>query len=121
MSVLTGMRVLIVEDEPLIAMTLEDILIDLGCVVVGLASRLNEALDLVRRLEVDAAILDVNIHGEKSFPVASALQQRGARYVFATGYGLQGVGKGFSNVPVLQKPYSQAQIAAALEALANAR
>ena len=114
MSNLHNLRILVVEDESLIAMMLEDILVELGCVVVGPAGRLNDALDLVHRVEVDAAILDVNIHGEQSFPIAAALDQQGTRYIFATGYGSDGVKDQFSNAPVLQKPYSLRQIATAL-------
>jgi CheY-like chemotaxis protein len=121
MNSLQGMRVLIVEDEPLIAMMLEDILIDLGCVVVAMASRVDEALDLVRMVECDGAVLDVNIHGERSFPVAAALDQRGVGYVFATGYGINGVEGEFKRAPVLQKPYRQPQIAAALLSILSAR
>jgi DNA-binding NarL/FixJ family response regulator len=69
--------VLIVEDEALVAFQLEDMLADLGCAIIGPASRVGQALDLLRRRPVDAAVLDLNIGGELVYPVADALACRG--------------------------------------------
>ncbi|WP_126174115.1 response regulator [Altericroceibacterium xinjiangense] len=117
MNALAGKRVLIVEDEPIVAMMLEDMLLDLGCEVVASACQVDEALNFARTLQFDAAILDVNIHGARSYPVASALEERGLPYIFATGYGSAGIDARLRKTTVLQKPYRQAQIETALEDL----
>ena len=111
------LRILIVEDEMLVAMNIEDMLLDLGHEVAGLASRLEPALSLAREGEFDLAMLDVNLAGETSFPVAHILAGRGIPFLFATGYGRQGLEPGHEDVPVLQKPYREAQVAAGLAAL----
>src|ERR1700733_14313569 len=87
---LTGLRVLVVEDEPIIAMMLEDCLGDLGCSVAAVASRLNDALKQARALDLDAGVLDVNLAGELSYPVAEVLRDRTVPFLFATGYGSAG-------------------------------
>lgn len=114
MSGLAGKRVLIVEDEPILAMALEDMLIALGCEIVGPASRLQPALRLAAETELDAAILDINLHGEHSHPVADVLCGRGVPLLFATGYGAAHA-DGYEQVPVLPKPYRLQQLAALLE------
>ncbi|XXY30757.1 response regulator [Sorangium sp. So ce233] len=97
---------LIVEDEPLIASSLEDALTDLGCVVVGPALNLSDAIRLAREAEIDCATLDVNIAGEKVYVVADILTERGVPFVFITGYGRAGLRESDLSRPVLQKPYS---------------
>ncbi len=112
---LASLRVFVVEDESLVAMQLEDILADLGCDVVGLAMRLNRALEMLNGIsEIDVAILDVNLGGEKVYPVADALRGRGVPVIFATGYGRGGVMPEWQSRPVLQKPYTDAQVARTL-------
>jgi CheY-like chemotaxis protein len=74
---LKGLRVLVVEDEALVAFQLEDMLAELGCAVIGPASRVGQALDLLGRERVDAAVLDVNVAGELVYPVADALTAQG--------------------------------------------
>lgn len=110
-----GLRVFAVEDESIVAMQLEDILADLGCDLVELAMRLPRAL---RRLDeqpaIDAAVLDVNIAGEKIYPVAERLRAAGVPIVFATGYGRDGLLPEWQTFTVIQKPYTEAQIAEAL-------
>jgi PAS domain S-box-containing protein len=86
-----GLRVLVVEDEMTIALLLEDMLIDLGHDVRGPAMRLPQALDLAERLELDFAILDINLDGQSSFLVADVLPARGVPFIFASGYGAQGL------------------------------
>lgn len=98
-------RVLVVEDEPLIAMALEDTLTDLGYEVVGPALSLKEALRLSRHEDIDGAILDVNVAGEKVFPVADILATRSIPFVFVTGYGGAGLRECDRGRPILQKPY----------------
>ena len=80
-------RILLVEDEALIAMDTEDALVDAGYAVVGPADRLDTALALARAAPIDAAVLDVNLAGSMVWPVATALQQRGIPYVLLTGFG----------------------------------
>src|SRR5690242_12307025 len=87
MNDIAGLRLLVVEDEMLIAMTIEDVLSDLGCTVVGPASSVAKAMDLLGKEEIDGAILDLNLKGEQAIPVAQALQDRGTPFFFLTGYG----------------------------------
>ena len=110
-------RILVVEDEPIVALSLQDMLDDLGFEVVGPAFRAAAALELARSEAIDAAILDVNMAGETSYGVAEALRSRSIPYLFATGYGRQGLEPGHEDTFVLQKPYREAQVASALEAL----
>jgi CheY-like chemotaxis protein len=118
---LKALRVLIVEDEMLVAMELEEALQSFGCFVVGPASRIRHALQLATEEEIDAAVLDVNLAGEKVFPVAEVLTRRGVPFVFATGYGAAGIDGVFPDSPILQKPYPEAALAVALaDALARA-
>jgi CheY-like chemotaxis protein len=109
---LSGFRVLVVEDEALVAMELEDMLEELGCVVVGVAGTVSRGISIAANpgLEIDGAILDVNLGGEKVYPVAERLSARGVPFVFCTGYGLSGISRAFANVPTIAKPYSQTQL-----------
>ena len=84
---LAGKRVLVVEDEMLVAMLIEDMLAEAGCVVIGPFARVPEALAAARTETVDAALLDVNVAGETVFPVAHVLEERGVSFLFMTGYG----------------------------------
>ncbi|WP_287105107.1 response regulator, partial [Brevundimonas sp.] len=89
---LSGRRVLVVEDESLVAMLLETILEDMECVPIGPASNIDEGETLARdTVELDAALLDVNVAGRQVFPVAEALKSRGVPFVFSTGYGEGGL------------------------------
>jgi len=115
-----SLRILIVEDEMLVAMNIEDMLLDLGHEVAGLASRLAGAVSLAREAAVDVAMLDVNLAGEASFPVADVLAERGIPFLFATGYGVQGIEERYRDRPILQKPFRAGELAAALEAIAGA-
>ncbi|MDI1432549.1 response regulator [Polyangium sorediatum] len=105
-GVLQGLRVLIVEDEALIASFLEDALTDLGCEVIGPASNMKDALRLAREAVIDGAGLDINIAGEKVYAVADILAERGLPFVFMTGYGKAGLRESDRGRPVLQKPYN---------------
>ena len=99
------MRVLIVEDEMTIAFMVEDMLTDLGHEVVEVAMRLPEALEAACRIDVDFAILDVNLDGLRSFPVADVLAGRAIPFAFATGYGAAGIDEAYRGAPVLAKPF----------------
>ena len=108
---LSGRRILVVEDEMIIAMLLEDMLADLGCEVIGVASRVAMALAMIENgTPFDAAVLDVNLNGEKSYPVAAALAARGVPFAFSTGYDGRGMDREYSRIPVVQKPYCKADV-----------
>ena len=111
-------RILIVEDEILIAMLLEDIVTDLGHHPVGPVMRLQPALAAAERGDFDFAILDINLAGRKSFPVADCLLRRGIPFIFASGYGRAGLTEDYARIPVVQKPYDPGQIARMIEASA---
>ena len=100
-------RVMVVEDEILIGMLLEDMLGDLGYEVAATASRVDEAAKLARDIQIDAAILDVNLNGQEVYPVAEILVGRGIPFVFATGYGERGLPSAYQKSPTLQKPFQQ--------------
>lgn len=112
-----GKRILVVEDEPLVAMLLEEMLLDLGCTVVGPAYSLREGERLAAEAELDGAVLDVNLNGEMSDPVANTLRGRGVPFALATGYGLSAPMAADGAVPVLQKPYPAAKLEATLREL----
>lgn len=114
MSPLQRKRVLLVEDEAVIAFAVEDILLDLGCEVVGPAFRLEDAIALAGAETIDAAILDVNLNDQRSYAVADELKRRGIPFLFATGYGEDGVDWDGAEPAILPKPYRKDQIAAAL-------
>ncbi|OCW58616.1 response regulator [Hoeflea olei] len=109
------MSVLIVEDESLIAINLEMILEDLGYAVIGPVMTLRD-LDkmLSGDFRADAAILDVNIAGERIFPYARRLDQLGIPLVFASGYGASGLSDDLAHHPVVAKPYTEQDIAGML-------
>jgi two-component SAPR family response regulator len=98
-------RVLIVEDEVLVAMHLEDLLTEMGHQVIGSCGRLNEAMALARDAEIDFAVLDINLAGAQSFPVADILRQRGIPFVFTSGYGSEGLVDDYHAETTLRKPY----------------
>lgn len=110
-------RVLVIEDESLIAMLLEDLLVEMGYTVEGMAATVSDGLALLEQHPVELAVVDVNLGGEPSFPVADALQQRGIPFLFTTGYGQLGLPAPYSALPVLQKPFRKKDLEAALQAL----
>jgi CheY-like chemotaxis protein len=114
-SALAGRRILVVEDEMMIAMLVEDMLADLGCAVVGPAHALDAALELARtEIGLDAALLDVNLGGQPVFAVADALREKGVPAIFSTGYGDAGLRDIDRGAPVLQKPFHAGDLARAL-------
>jgi CheY-like chemotaxis protein len=118
MTSLAGKRILVVEDEYMIAVLLEDLLADLECVVAGVAARPKEALELINSTPLDAAVLDVNLDGVDSFGIAAALADRRIPFIFATGYGGSRLTPEFANCPVIQKPYRLDELSSALRQLA---
>ena len=110
-------RILIVEDEPIVAIALQDMLEDLGYAVVGPALRVAPALTLATDEAIDAAILDVNMGDGDSYCVAELLRSRDIPYVFATGYGREGLEPGHEAIAVLRKPYHESQVDSELRRL----
>ncbi len=106
-AALTGKRILVVEDEAIVAMLIEDILADHGAAVVGPAARIERAMELAEGEAIDAAVLDVNLAGATTAPVAERLRARGIPFAFATGYGASGLPAGFEGSPLLQKPFQE--------------
>jgi DNA-binding response OmpR family regulator len=109
-----ALKILIVEDEMTIALLIEDMLLDLGHEVAGMAMRLPQAMDLAASGEIDFAILDVNLDGLMSFPVAEILERRHVPFAFATGYGAAGIEARFRDRPILQKPFRMRDVEAAI-------
>lgn len=104
-TVLLGRRVLVVEDELMIAALWESMLVDAGCEVLGPFPRIAAALRCIAEgSAIDAALLDVQLHGESVLPVADALAARAVPFLFTTGYGAEGVPAGYRNRTVLTKP-----------------
>ena len=100
----TGNRVLLVEDEILVAMMMKDILTELGFSVVGPFSRLGEAMVAAVHEDINAGIIDVNLGGEFVYPVADVLAARNIPFVFITGYGVESIDSRFGYVPIVKKP-----------------
>jgi CheY-like chemotaxis protein len=116
-SRLEGVKVLVVEDESIISFLIEDMLAQLGCSAIWHASGVGEALALLDERQPDAAVLDVNLGGEPADPVAARMASTGIPFVFATGYGQQGVPIAWADRPVIQKPFKLATLASALRDL----
>ncbi|MEZ5828328.1 MAG: response regulator [Hyphomicrobiales bacterium] len=104
-------RVLLVEDEALIAMMIEDQLTQLGFEVVGPAATASQAIALCEDCDIDGAVLDINLGaGQRSDPIAEHLYEHGIPFVFVTGYGQAGVDERFADASVLQKPFTLPQL-----------
>ena len=114
-------RILVIEDEALVAMLVEDALMDAGFGVIGPARSVAEAMSLLASEEPAAVVLDLNLGGETSLSVADALVARGIPFVVATGYGAAGLPESHRRVPVLPKPYDPADLMAVVEKLCAGR
>jgi len=110
-------RVLVVEDETLVAMMLEEMLLELNCSVLGPAGDLAEAMGFAEKAEFDLALLDVSLRRTPSFPVAEVLQKRGIPFAFMTGYGAQDFPLAYQQLPRLSKPFDLPDLQRALKAL----
>jgi DNA-binding NarL/FixJ family response regulator len=112
-----GLRVMVLEDEPLVAMSLGDMLTDLGFTTVGPFLELDEAESFVqaRADEIDVAILDVNISGQRSFGLADLLRQRDVPFFFSSGCGEAGIDQGWRRWPNIGKLFSAARLLQAIE------
>jgi two-component SAPR family response regulator len=95
---------MIVEDEALVAMTLEDQLEELGLSIVAVCATVSEAMKAIDDNSPDVAILDVNLGGQLVYPVAELLTNRGIPFVFVTGYGRESVDRRYASIQILEKP-----------------
>lgn len=114
-------RILVVEDEALVAMLVEDALEEAGFAVIGPVRSVAQALDALETEQPDAAVLDLNLAGENSIAVADALVARGVPFVVATGYGAAGLPATHRDAMVLPKPYDPADLTALLARLCERR
>lgn len=114
--VLHGRRILVVEDEYVLAQLVCDALEAAGAVVLGPVARVQRALELITRetAGLDAAILDIDLGGERSYAIADTLAGRGVRFVFTTGYAADAIAAPYEAYPRLEKPYDTADLLAAL-------
>lgn len=111
-------RILVLDDEPLIAALMKDWLSELDCETVGPAHSVDEALDLFSRETMDGAILDVSLGGEDCYPVADALRGAGIPVAFSTGYGADVLPPRFKEAIILSKPFAFAAVREAVATLA---
>jgi DNA-binding response OmpR family regulator len=110
-----GLKVFVVEDEPMIRMMVTDMLEELGHRLVTEAADVEEAAKLAQSADFDLAILDVNLKGKLITPVAELIRGRGLPIIFATGYGSEGVPEQFRDLPALQKPFQLEALAALID------
>jgi len=116
-NLLSGRRLLVVEDEMLILMMIEEMLADHGCESVSAAATVDRALALIKRQVFDAAMLDMNLNGQKTHAVADALVARGVPFIFSTGYSGVDMSDGHGDRPVLKKPFREKQLVEILTGL----
>ena len=111
----SGRRVLLVEDEAMIAMLVEDMLEELGHELITVAARLDDAVAAAGNETIDLAILDLNLGGVLTYPAADALAERGIPFIFATGYGSGGLKEAYAARPTLQKPFNTDALGQAID------
>lgn len=109
-----GTRVFLVEDEALVAMMLEDMLVDLGCEIAATASSVVDAVSSAPEVRADLAILDLNLNGRSSLPVADILGRRNIPVIFSSGYNLIDTGQMPAAATMLVKPFETAELARAI-------
>ena len=112
-------RVLIIEDEPIVAMLAEDMLDSIGCVVAGIAARTSEARDAIEAGGFDVAMLDVNLDGEDGLVLATILKARGIPFIITSGYPAEDLAAAHPGAPVLSKPYALAALEQAIRRCAR--
>jgi PAS domain S-box-containing protein len=118
-GIAAAQTIMVVEDEALVALSLNDFLSELGYSVVGPVGRLTDALRILNQANVDAAILDVNLAGEFVYPLAELLRTRNIPFVFATGYSSESIDPRFGDISVLQKPIDRQTLEACFARPAN--
>ena len=117
-AILAGRRILVVEDEMLVAMSIEDTLIDAGCEVVGPAPTVGRALGLLQdEAKIDAVVLDMNLQGQSGLPVADACDERSIPFLILSGYGDTALSGTHHAAPILSKPFANAVLVKALTTL----
>jgi len=116
-----GRRVLVVEDEAVVALMIVDLLVQAECIVIGPAATTGSALDLIEREAFDCAVLDVKLLDGQVFPVADALAARGVPFLFATGYQSDTLGARYAEVPRIEKVYDCADLLDALAGLLESK
>jgi len=115
-------RALIIEDEAMVALLIEDILVDLGCEVGHSVASAREAVETAKDCDVDFALLDVNLgEGETSFCAAKLLSDRQVPYAWVTGYGAEVIPVEFADVPLLHKPVNPGQLACVIRDFSGKR
>lgn len=114
-------RILIVEDEAVIAMMLEMILEELDCEIVQIAGNVQDALTAAQDAHFDYAFIDINLNGQKAHVLPNLLTHRQKRFAFVTGYGEPGVLAAYASAPIVSKPFSKTTIAAALDTLRDGK
>jgi CheY-like chemotaxis protein len=114
---LSSMRILVVEDSPVVAEVLKEMLLDFGCEVVGPVGNMAVALELAQSERLDAAVIDLNIRGGKVYPVARLLGERGIPFLLASGYADWTMPPEWEGRPRLPKPFTAEALSGALEAL----
>jgi PAS domain S-box-containing protein len=118
---LSGKRILLVEDEPLVSMDIEAHLTAAGCTVTGLASNVNEAKQLINQADYDAALVDANLEGHPVDEIATLLRNRNCPFAFVSGYGREALPYGFRDAMLLSKPFSKDRLLATVESLLRRR
>jgi CheY-like chemotaxis protein len=115
---LAGCRVLLVEDEMLVAMSIEDALVEAGCGIVGPATTLQQALALLQNgAQFDVVVLDMNLDGQSGLPIADALAELAIPFVVLSGYGAAALAETRHRPPVLSKPFDPEQLLAILRGM----
>jgi DNA-binding response OmpR family regulator len=116
-----GLRLFVVEDEPMIRILVTDMLGELGHTIAAEAGHIDQALDLAQSAEFDLAILDVNLQGRLITPVAELIRARELPIIFATGYGAEGLPEQFRDLSALQKPFQMEALAAMIDEVMGPR
>jgi len=109
-KLLSGRSILIIEDEMLILMMIEDMLADFGCKSITVASKIGQAITLIDGQVFDAAMVDLNLSGVESYPIADALVARDVPYFFSTGSSVANIKDGYRDQDVLKKPFTFEQL-----------
>jgi PAS domain S-box-containing protein len=118
---LSGKRILLVEDEPLVSMDIEAHLTAAGCTITGLASNVDEAKQLINQADYDAALVDANLEGHPVDEIATLLRNRNCPFAFVSGYGREALPHGFRDAMLLSKPFSKDRLLATVESLLRRR
>jgi CheY-like chemotaxis protein len=111
-----GLKALVVEDETIVAFLIEDMLTELGCETVWLANNVSSAMSILGENRPDIVVLDVNLAGSDAYTVAEHLSREQIPFIFATGYGREGISNRWARRPVIQKPFQFEGLEQALRA-----